>query len=65
MYELRGTEGLAYICMQKNLSYNQIVSELKTRKKLDEFVSQMMEQIRKEEEEAAKKGGYILPEEMR
>lgn len=62
MYE--GTEALAFICMQ-NLSYNQIVTKLKTKEKIDEFVSQMMEQIRKEEEEAAEKGGYILPEEMR
>lgn len=64
MYELQGT-ALAFICMQENLSYNQIVTKLKTKEKIDEFVSQMMEQIRKEEEEAAEKGGYILPEEMR
>lgn len=60
---MRGTELLAYICMQKNLNYQEIVRKYKTEDKIEVFASKMMDKIREEERKVAEKNGYIFPEE--
>ena len=60
---MQGAELLAYICMQKNLNYQEVVREYKTTEKIEAFASKMMDEIREEEITTAKEGGYIFPEE--
>lgn len=60
---MQGTELLAYVCMQKNLNYQEVVRKYKTTEKIEAFASKMMDEIREEERETAEKSGYIFPEE--
>ena len=60
---MQGTELLAYVCMQKNLNYQEVIRKYKTINKIEAFASKMMDEIREEEREVAKKSGYIFPEE--
>lgn len=60
---MQGTELLAYVCMQKNLNYQEVVREYETEDKIEAFASKMMDEIREEERETAEKSGYIFPEE--
>lgn len=60
---MKGTELLAYVCMQKNLNYQEVVRKYKTEDKIEAFASKMMDEIREEEREVAEKSGYIFPEE--
>ena len=60
---MKGTELLAYVCMQKNLNYQEVVRKYKTEDKIEAFASKMMNEIREEEREVAKESGYIFPEE--
>lgn len=60
---MQGTELLAYVCMQKNLNYQEVVREYETEDKIEAFASKMMDKIREEEKEVAEKSGYIFPEE--
>ena len=60
---MKGTELLAYVCMQKNLNYQEVVRKYKTINEIEAFASKMMDEIREEEREVAKKSGYIFPEE--
>ena len=60
---MRGTELLAYVCMQKNLNYQEVVRKYKTENKIEAFASKMMDEIREEEMKVAEESGYIFPEE--
>ena len=60
---MNGVELLAYVCMQKNLNYQEVVRKYKTINEIEAFASKMMDEIREEEREVAKKSGYIFPEE--
>ena len=60
---MKGTELLAYVCMQKNLNYQEVVRKYKTINEIEAFASKMMDEIREEEREVAEKSGYIFPEE--
>lgn len=59
---MNGVELLAYVCMQKNLNYQEVVRKYKTEDKIEAFASKMMDEIREEEREVAKESGYIFPE---
>ena len=60
---MKGTELLAYVCMQKNLNYQEVVRKYKTIDKIEAFASKMMDEIREEEMRVAEESGYIFPEE--
>ena len=60
---MNGVELLAYVCMQKNLNYQEVVRKYKTINEIEAFATKMMDEIREEEREVAKKSGYIFPEE--
>lgn len=60
---MNGVELLTYVCMQKNLNYQEVVRKYKTINEIEAFASKMMDEIREEEREVAEKSGYIFPEE--
>lgn len=59
---MNGVELLAYVCMQKNLNYQEVVRKYKTINEIEAFASKMMDEIREEEREVAEESGYIFPE---
>ena len=60
---MNGVELLAYVCMQKNLNYQEVIRKYKTINEIEAFASKMMDEIREEEMKVAKESGYIFPEE--
>ena len=59
---MQGTELLAYVCMQKNLNYQEVIRKYKTINEIEAFASKIMDEIREEEMKVAKESGYIFPE---